>query len=152
MQLRKIRLADDALDDHAVFVHQKAGGGNRHIAPLARNRAGVVYRHAKGQLPLLGKIHHIGWRVVLHGDGNSVVATAGVFLLRFHDLRHLGHASGAAGGPKIHQQHLPLVIGHRFNAAIEQYKAARRRWLQLRPAASQGQERWPRQKHQFQRE
>src|SRR6218665_1738386 len=122
VQRRKIGSADEALDDLAALVDQKARWCQAHIAPVPSQLAGVVDGHLEGQLARCGKVHHVARGVIAHGHGQGVETLRVVLVVGSRERGHFGHTGAAIGGPEIHQRHLAAQIGHRLARAVEQHK------------------------------
>ena len=67
VQFSKVWCPHIALDDVALLVDHKGGGGQLDIAPRLGSGASVVDGDLEGQLPCLHKVHHIAGWVVTHG-------------------------------------------------------------------------------------
>src|SRR5208337_1028458 len=70
------------------------------------------------QLVLLIEVaHRLG--IIVHRDSNDLEAIGAVLVLHLHEVRNLGTAGPAPGGPEIEQHDLALVVGEAQLAAFK---------------------------------
>src|SRR5690606_32934397 len=103
-------VAQIATNNVALFVDQECCRSQAHVAELAGNLAIGVDHDLEGQFAGFREILYVIGRIILHGNGDGVVATVFQGVVVLDVVGHLRHTGDTAGGPELDQDHLATEI------------------------------------------
>src|SRR3990167_227924 len=112
MQRSKVELADYALNNAALFVHNKAGGRQAHILKAFGYLAKSVMHHREGKGIFLCIVEYMVRRIIKHGDSDHFKTLSVILLVGFNQLRHFRNAAWAVSCPEIDQYHFAFKLAH----------------------------------------